>query len=98
MDLAQRHAAKRDRFAILTVHTKDIRDVATMDREIAKLERTTWKGRRFPFPVLLDETGRMMRDWGVGALPTSLLVDPHGMIVEGGHQHEAEQALERVLR
>lgn len=98
MDLVERHAAQRNRFAILTLHTNDIKDVATMDKQIAKLEESTWKGRRFPFPVLLDETGQMMRDWGVGALPTSLLVDPQGMIVEGGHQDEAERALERALK
>jgi hypothetical protein len=98
MNFAERHAAQRNRFAILTLHTEDVKDVPALERELAKLERTTWKGRRLSLPVLLDSTGRTMREWGVGALPTALLVDPQGMIVAGGHQHEAEEALEQALR
>ena len=54
-----------------------------------------------PYPVLLDETGEVSQTYRMRGLPTSVFVDPEGVITEvyiGGMTHETiEQLLESIL-
>ncbi len=51
------------------------------------------------FPVLLDEEGVVVKEWGVRALPTTYVVDGAGHIVYravGGREWDDPELLERI--
>lgn len=45
-----------------------------------RLVREFWTGQRFTLPVALDFSGDVMRDYGVGSIPTTLVIGPDGVI------------------
>ncbi len=96
MDFAAANEKHSGKFAILTIHSSDVRRFDDLDGPLSRLETAVWK-RRFPFAILLDESGDTMKAWGVSALPTSFLVDPQGQIVAAGHGEEAEAKLAQAL-
>ncbi|MDQ5909187.1 MAG: hypothetical protein QG599_1281 [Pseudomonadota bacterium] len=52
------------------------------------------------FPVLLGGDAAMMNEWSVQALPTSLVIDPHGRVryrVIGAYHWDQPAALEALL-
>lgn len=82
------HAADKDKFVILTFHQSakpGEKDLAAIEPEIAKLLRGVWKLDKFPFPILMDATGKTPQVWGVSGYPTAFLIDPEGNIVAQGH-------------
>ena len=62
-------------------------------RRIAK----TWRGRPLPFPILLDTTGETIKNFGVRAFPTVLIVDPQGHLVRVPEEQFAEEYLAAKL-
>lgn len=90
IDFYEEHEADRDKFEILALHDGSVKDLAAMDAKTEATKKSVWRGRDLPFPVLLDAgTGD---DEGAGhgatvdalqiqAFPTSLLVDPDGILV-----------------
>jgi thiol-disulfide isomerase/thioredoxin len=81
MDFVDDHAADRDKFAILAVHERDISDFKTLDEKLQPIIRRTWRGRPLPFPIAIDATGAMTKDYGVTYFPTAVLLDPQGRVV-----------------
>lgn len=81
-DFAEDHAADRDKFVILTVCDPRTTDFAMLDEKLKPIIHRTWRGREFPFPILLDTTGQMVKDYGVPHWPTAILIDPEGRVVE----------------
>ena len=83
----EQHAAVRNRFEILAICDTEREKVRTIEEfEIlsAALVKNAWGGNQLPFPVLLDADGRTSEAYGIGAWPTSFLIDPEGNLVEGG--------------
>ena len=70
-----------DRFAIIAFHDASAKDFAELDRQTAEAKKKYWKGRDLPFPVLLDSTGKTIKQFGIRAFPTALLIDPEGNLV-----------------
>lgn len=56
-----------------------------------------WAGRPLPFPVLLDSTGATIKNFGIRAYPTILLIDPDGKLFKSGH-HEVPGVLEEKIK
>jgi thiol-disulfide isomerase/thioredoxin len=83
---ADDHAPDKDKFVILTVHEREINDFATLDEKLKPIIRRTWHGRAFPFPILLDTSGAMIKDYGVHGFPTAVLIDPEGRVVDFGRK------------
>ncbi len=81
MEFWDEHAS--DRFEILAFHDASVESLAEMDRELdrRRIREMAWGGRDLPFPVLFDESGTTLRQYGVRAFPTTLLVDPEGRLV-----------------
>jgi hypothetical protein len=52
-----------------------------------------WRGRDLPFPILLDATGQTLKDYGIRAFPTTLLIDPEGKLVGEAGEKELEEKL-----
>jgi hypothetical protein len=84
LDFDEQHKADRSRYVILTMHCGAGRvpeTLAAMDARLPELEKNFWKGRRFPFPVLIDSSKKTLVAWGINAFPTQCLIDPSGNLV-----------------
>jgi thiol-disulfide isomerase/thioredoxin len=76
------HAADSDRFVVLAVHDPQATDFAMLDEKLQPIIRRTWLGRSLPFPIVLDTSGQMVKDYGIEGWPTAVLIDPEGRVVE----------------
>ena len=93
MEFYEDHAADRDRFEILAFHDGRAKSFEELDEKMAPIEQVKWKGKKLPFPILLDASGDTVREWGVRSFPTLLLIDPEGKLVKGGTMEMLEKAL-----
>lgn len=85
MAFDDKHQPHKDKYQILTFHYDRTKNsFEALDPELAKLSRAHWKDRAFPFPILLDSSGRTPRDWGVRGYPTAFLINPDGALVRQG--------------
>jgi len=73
-----------ERFAIVGFHNDSVKTLQELDRKLQGISKKHWRGRTIPFTVLLDSTGSTIRQFGIQALPTSLLLDPEGRLVARG--------------
>ncbi len=82
IDFCEDHVADRERFEVLAFHDAQAKDFNQLDQKMFPIVRTLWRGRHLPFPILLDSTGRTIKNFGVSYFPTALLVDPDGHLVK----------------
>jgi hypothetical protein len=73
--------ADDDRFEILAFHDASAKSFEELDEKTASAKATHWDGRDLPFPVLLDDSGATIKQFGINAFPTMILVDPDGKLV-----------------
>ena len=86
MQFYDEHAADRERFEIVALcvdHDGDLKSIEQLDRHLESVVRHVWKGRRLPFPVLLDSTFRTCESYGVRGVGQLMLIDPQGKLVQG---------------
>lgn len=90
IDFYEEHEADRDKFEIIAFHDGSVKDFDEMDAKTAGTKKTVWRGRDLPFPILLDAGEGDERGAGHGetidvlqiqAFPTSLLIDPDGVLI-----------------
>ncbi|OJW17877.1 MAG: peroxiredoxin [Planctomycetales bacterium 71-10] len=90
IDFYEEHEADRDKFEILALHDGSVKDLVEMDAKTEATKTSIWRGRDLPFPVLLDAGpggeegaghGATVDALQIQAFPTSLLVDPDGILV-----------------
>jgi hypothetical protein len=93
IDLYEAHKKDRDKFEILAFHDGTVKDFKELDQKTKGPREKYWNGRDLPFPVLLDATGQTIKDWGVRAFPTTLLIDPDGKLVGKAGEEELEKKL-----
>lgn len=55
-------------------------------------------GSKFPFPVVLDDTGLASKSYGADSLPTMVLIDKEGRIVKKTRGVVDESTLDRMVR
>ena len=53
-----------------------------LDEKLLPIIKRQWRGRTLPFPILLDSTGDTVKNFGIAAWPTSVLIDPEGCLVK----------------
>lgn len=83
---ADEYKAYKDKFVILTFQYGNGKDTfAELDPEVERLCKTKWNIDKFPFPIMLDKSGKTLRALGVNAFPTAILIDPTGRIVANAH-------------
>ena len=93
MDLYARHADQRDRFEILALHDTAAKTFAELDPKLEDLQKVAWGGKSLPFPILLDSSGESLKNFGIEAFPTMVLIDPAGNVVHGGDADLLEKKL-----
>lgn len=101
MAFDDKHKADRSRYAILTMHCGAGRmpdNFSAIDTKLPELEKSLWNGRKFPFPILIDSTGRTQKAYGINAYPTAILIDPDGNIVAQGHAGIEEKLAEELKK
>jgi len=90
IDFYEEHEADRDKFEIIAFHDGSVKDFDEMDVKTAGTKKTIWRGRDLPFPILLDSGPGGEQGAGHGAtidvlqiqgFPTSLLIDPDGVLI-----------------
>lgn len=93
IQLPEKYKAQRTRLALLSFHydRKGTQSLVALEPELARLETELWK-TKLPFPVVVDASGKTIKDWKIEAYPTLLLIDPEGRIMARG-----ESAIETRL-
>jgi hypothetical protein len=93
IDLYESHKDHRDKFEIIAFHDGTVKDFADLDKKLERPRQAYWGGRDLPFPILLDATGQTIKDWGIHAFPTTVLIDPEGKLVGQAGEDELEAKL-----
>jgi peroxiredoxin len=86
---------KSDRFEILAFHDATVKSFEELDEKLATIKDKHWKGRALPFPILLDASGETVKQYGIHAFPTTILIDPDGHLVGEATEVELKKALEK---
>jgi hypothetical protein len=79
MEFHEKHPELRDKYEIVTFHGHGAKSIEELRPHLTQLEENVWK-RKFPFPILLDNTEETVKNWGIFAYPTVVLIDPQGRV------------------
>lgn len=79
---ADDHSVDSDKFVVLAVHDPQATDFPMLENKLKPIIHRAWHGKPLPFPVLLDTSGRMVKDYGIESWPTAVLIDPEGRVVD----------------
>jgi hypothetical protein len=93
IDLYEDRAKDRDKFEIIAFHDGTVKDFKELDGKLTKVKEMYWRGRDLPFPILLDATGQTIKDFGIRAFPTTILIDPEGKLVGEAREEQLEAKL-----
>jgi hypothetical protein len=93
MDLYEEHKDHRDKFEVLAFHDASAKDFDDLDKKCEGPSKLYWHGKKLPFPILLDATGKTIQGYGVHAFPTTLLIDPDGKLVGEASEEQLEAKL-----
>lgn len=95
---ADEYKSYSDKFVILTFQHGNGKDTfAELDPIVEGFCSTKWNIPKFPFPIMLDSTGKTIAALGVRGFPTAILIDPNGRIFAKGH-HGIEKTLGEQLK
>ena len=84
-----------DRFEIIAFHDNSVKTLAEVDEKTKDAKAKYWKGRDLPFPVLIDASGKTVRNqYQINAFPTMVLFDPEGRLVGKASLDTLKQALD----
>ncbi|MHB1561713.1 MAG: peroxiredoxin family protein [Isosphaeraceae bacterium] len=101
MRFYEEHAARRDRFEIISICIDidgELKSMADVDRALEPIVKNVWGGKTLPFPVLLDPTFKTWERFGLPGLGTVILIDPEGKLVKGDEDVLAEKLREGAAR
>jgi len=93
IDLYETREKDRDKFEIIAFHDGSVKDFKELDEKLKTVKKMYWRDRDLPFPVLLDSTGQTIKDYGVRAFPTTILIDPEGNLVGEAREEQLEAKL-----
>ncbi|WP_240907429.1 redoxin domain-containing protein [Paludisphaera rhizosphaerae] len=97
IDFYEEHEADRDKFEIIAFHDGSVKDFAEMDAKTEGTKKSIWRGRDLPFPILLDAQegshGATVKELQIQSFPTTLLIDPDGILVGEASSKSIEMKL-----
>lgn len=97
----EKHAADRDRFEILAICATASGKDSTKEeceKRLTPIIENVWRGKPLPFPVLIDGGGKTLDAYSIGVVPTTILIDPDGKVVESGSEATLAEKLKRKPR
>ena len=80
-EIYEDHKDHRDRFEVIAFHDASVKDFKELDQKLTTVKKTYWDGKDLPFPILIDATGKTVKDYGITGFPTTILIDPDGKLV-----------------
>jgi len=86
MDFYEKNSHLKDQFEIVGVCidlSGDLDSIEKLDAALESIEKKVWKGKKIPFPIVLDNSFKTWERHGIAGLGTVVLVDPDGRLVEG---------------
>ncbi len=98
MKFYEKHKADRDRYQILAFHDAKAKTFEELDEKLKPVIEKKWKGKSLPFPILLDASGATVKNYGIQAFPTLVLIDPEGRVVKGGSEAMLEEKLKQARK
>jgi hypothetical protein len=96
IDLYETREKDRDKFEIIAFHDGSVKDFKELEEKLKTVKKMYWRDRDLPFPVLLDSTGQTIKDYGVRAFPTTILIDPEGKLVGEAREEQLEAKLPQL--
>lgn len=84
MEFHDEFADRQNDFEILAFHDPKATTLEQLDAELVRIKADIWGGRDLPFPILLDDSGKTIQDFGIKSFPTLVVIDPDGKIVRHG--------------
>lgn len=85
MELYEQRQGERDNFEIVAFHDPEAKSFRELDEKLRPIIRSNWKGKKLPFPILLDATGETLgTNYYIRGFPTMILFDPEGRLVRNG--------------
>ena len=70
-----------------------LRGLVHLAIRMVPIVKEVWGGRLLPFPTLVNRTTRTKENFGVGSLPSVVLINPNGHVAEGGKLEMLEKEL-----
>ena len=96
MKFDSENAVYRDKFQIITVHeSSKIHSISQLRPFLNELEANEWK-RTLPFPIVIDKEGETIKRYGITVFPSTLLIDPNGVLVKDWSLKDLADKLRRV--
>lgn len=86
------------RFEIIAFHDASAKTFDELDEKCAAPKEKYWGGKDLPFPVLLDSTGKTIRQYDISAFPTLILFDPEGRLVGRARLETLIEALDGKVK
>lgn len=71
----------RNQFEIVGIHNPDAKSLEAIRPQFSNLVKDDWGGLKPSYPLVFDSKGETMKELGISALPTVLLIDPQGKLV-----------------
>jgi len=93
IDLYETREKDRDKFEIIAFHDGTVKEFKELDEKLKPIKKMYWRDRDLPFPILLDSTGQTIKDFGINAFPTTILIDPEGKLVGEAREQDLEAKL-----
>ena len=68
-----------------------MKTMADLDRKLEAIVTHLWRGRKLPFPEILDNAGTTLENFGVEAFGIKVLVDPQSRLIPDDENTLAEK-------
>jgi thiol-disulfide isomerase/thioredoxin len=95
---------------VIGIHDDSKDSIETLEKELNKLSKERWDGKKIPYALALDGGGRTKIEgsqqatfgattaaYGINAFPTMVLIDKQGMIVGDFYPDAKNELLEKLL-
>lgn len=77
----------RDKFEIIAIcidPDRELETTAALEDRLEPFVKHLWDGKPLPFPVIVDSSHQTWKNFGLSELGSTVLIDPNGILVDGG--------------
>jgi thiol-disulfide isomerase/thioredoxin len=110
-ELIELHEKYHDKgLVVIGIHDDSMNSVKNLEKEIKKLSKALWDGKKIPYAIALDGGGRCKIEgtertasgattaaYGIQAFPTMVLIDKQGKVVSDFYPGANNELLEQLL-
>ncbi|QYK52331.1 MAG: TlpA family protein disulfide reductase [Fimbriimonadaceae bacterium] len=93
-EFVKKNSSRRNKFEILAIHSPDGESREQIEGALNSIIKNKWSGVIPPFPLIFDKTGNTHDKYGIEAYPTTLLIDPNGILVGETNPEDLQRRLD----